>query len=109
MNLVQYHGKNRILLLFTPSSSDARFQKQLDLFEKHAANLEERNILVLPVVGQKEIKTRCQFRVDKEDFAVILIGKDGNEKHRWIGVAPIEQIDHRVDRMPMRRVEMRKK
>jgi len=104
MNLTQYLGRNRILLVFTPSASDARFEAQNELFEKRRTDLEERNILVL-----EEVKTRCQFRVSKEDFAVILIGKDGNEKHRWTGVAPIDQIDHRVDRMPMRRSEMQRK
>ena len=109
MNLTQYLWKNRIVLVFTPTASDSRFQMQTDLFEKSKSDLEERNILVFPVVGTDEMKTRCQFRVSKEDFAVVLIGKDGNEKHRWAGVAPIEQIDHRVDRMPMRRSEMQRK
>jgi hypothetical protein len=109
MNLLQYRWKNRIVLVFTPSSTDSRFRLQNELFEKHRADLDERSILVFPVVGAEEVKTRCRFRVAKEDFAVILIGKDGNEKHRWAGIAPIEQIDHRVDRMPMRRIEMEKK
>jgi hypothetical protein len=109
MNLTQYISKNRVVLVFTPAASDARFQMQTELFEKGKADLDERCIVVLSVVGAEEIKTRSHFRVSKEDFAVILIGKDGNEKHRWAGVAPIEQIDHRVDRMPMRRSEMQRK
>jgi hypothetical protein len=109
MNLKQYEWKNRVVLVFTPTASDARFQVQTELFEKRKADLDERNIVVLCVVGAEEVKTRNHFRVSKEDFAVILIGKDGNEKHRWAGVAPIDQIDHRVDRMPMRRSEMQRK
>ncbi len=109
MNLKQYLWKNRIVLVFTPAASDARFQTQTELFEQRKSDLDERNILVLSVVGAEELKMRNHFRVAKEDFAVILIGKDGNEKHRWAGVAPIDQIDHRVDRMPMRRAEMQRK
>jgi hypothetical protein len=109
MNLTQYLWKNRIILVFTPAASDARFQAQTELFEARKTDLDERNILVFAVVGADEPKMRSHFRVSKDDFAVILIGKDGNEKHRWAGVAPIEQIDHRVDRMPMRRSEMQRK
>ena len=107
MKLAQYQWKNRIMLIFSPSQEDDRFARQLELFDQNRNALEERNIVVLKVVGPVEPRVRSQFRVGVQEFCAVLIGKDGNEKHRWSDVAPVEQISHRIDRMPMRRAEMR--
>ena len=109
MNITQYQGKKRVVLVFTPSASDARFAQQLAVFEQFESDMKDRDIVVLPIVGPAEPRLHSQFRVGVADFRTILIGKDGNEKHRWAGVAPMEQLNHRIDRMPMRRVEMKER
>ena len=108
-NLVQYQWKNRIILVFSPTHTDLRFLNQQADFEQHQADLTERDIVVLPIVGPAETRLRNQFRIGVAEFAAILIGKDGVEKHRWSDVAPVEQISYRIDRMPMRKVEARTK
>ena len=106
-SLTQYQGKNRIVLVFTPSDTDDRFLRQQALFDQHRTDLKERDLLVIPIIGSTQTRMRSQFRVSPNNFAVVLVGKDGTEKHRWDGIAPVSQINHRIDRMPMRRVEMR--
>lgn len=106
-NLAQYVLKNRVVLVFAPTTADARLTRQQSLFEKDKSELAERDIVVLTVTGNDGRRLRNHFRVGTPDFATILIGKDGNEKHRWVDVAPVDQIDHVIDRMPMRKVEMR--
>ena len=108
-NLAQYVLKNRVVLVFSPTAADARLTRQQSLLEQHQSELKERDTVVLPVVGSEDRRLRNLFRIGPSDFATILIGKDGNEKHRWTDVAPIDQINYRIDRMPMRKVEMRTK
>jgi hypothetical protein len=106
-NLAQYVWKNRVVLIFAPTLTDARLTGQQSILLQHHSELAERDIVVLPIVGSDGMRLRNQFRIGPLDFATILIGKDGNEKHRWTDVAPVDQINHRIDRMPMRKVEAR--
>lgn len=107
MTLAQYLSKNRVILIFSPTAADPRLVRQLEVFKENASGVKERDIVVLPVEGATEMRIRSQFRIPVAEFVTVLIGKDGNEKHRWTGVAPMDQISHRIDRMPQRRVEMR--
>ncbi|NJL77350.1 MAG: DUF4174 domain-containing protein [Saprospiraceae bacterium] len=49
---------------------------------------------------------RDQYQIGVEEFAVILIGKDGGEKLRTDEVLSLNSLCQTIDVMPMRRAEM---
>lgn len=49
---------------------------------------------------------RLQFAVEPEEFAVILVGKDGTQKHRYAHPITAEELLGAIDTMPMRQQEM---
>jgi len=49
---------------------------------------------------------RDRFGVPVDDFAVVLVGKDGTEKKRWDEPVEMEPVFELIDAMPMRRREM---
>ena len=50
-----------------------------------------------------------QYKILPSDFTVLLIGKDGFEKHRTFQILKTDELFGMVDAMPMRQSEMLKK
>ena len=46
---------------------------------------------------------------EAEEFAVVLIGRDGGEKFRSDGPVSVEELFSKIDEMPVRRREMRER
>lgn len=99
----------RLLLVFAPSASEARYEEQRRLLESQQAGLENRDLLFIPVFeGESEAATtREQYGVSAGNFEAVLVGKDGGEKFRSSGPVTPEELFERIDAMPMRRREMR--
>jgi hypothetical protein len=115
----------RPLLIFAPDSGDALLTHQLAELAGHAAELNERNILVvINIADRQQLQTtelqtfpatqlgpdesrklRDRFKVSDGSFAVVLVGKDGGEKMRSQKLVTVENLNHRIDAMPMRRAE----
>ena len=108
LDLHQYQWKNRILLIFAPTEADTAYQQQRQLLEASAAEVKERDLIVLPVVeAAANQDLRTQFNIANGAFAVILIGKDGGEKARFERVISAAQLFAIIDAMPMRQSEMK--
>jgi hypothetical protein len=108
-DLKPFQWKNRILLVFAPDPLDGRLKQQSGLIEKCHSGFRDRDLLVF-IVAEKlssESRLRSRFKITPNDFAVILIGKDGTAKLRHNGVIEPEEIFQLVDSMPMRREEIR--
>ena len=126
--LASFVDRNRILLLFAPTDQDAQLRQQLKLLDHHAADLHDRDLLIIPVLGQsgpprtantlrtlnppaisdrEQLTIRHRFRVEPTEFAAILLGKDGGEKLRSASPVPIERLREVIDAMPMRQQEQR--
>ncbi len=120
---------NRVLLVFAPSEHDARFQRQLSLLHGHAAEMKERDLVLvanlihagartdadtmrtLPapyLMDREQLVSRHRFRVEQGDFAVVLLGKDGGEKLRSHAPIAMLKLDEMIDAMPGRQEEMKK-
>jgi hypothetical protein len=127
-SLASLRDKNRVLLLFAPSDQTRDFQHQFDLLSRHAEDLRERDLILLPVVTNahpptdattlrmahppvaseaQQLDLRHRFHVAPNQFTVILIGKDGGEKLRQHTPISIEKLNTTIDAMPMRQDEMR--
>jgi hypothetical protein len=108
------HWKKRVLLIAAPTAEQADFKTQKALLATDKAGLAERDFLVVEAVYDQLSAADQQFLAQKMDlkqpqFAAILIGKDGGIKEK--SSLPISPADlfGTVDKMPMRRQEMRKK
>jgi hypothetical protein len=118
-NLEELKWENRVLLIFAPGGNDDTLERQLVAFREAEPALKERDLVVfiLPAgehgscEGNALPEGRAQalrddFGVPDDEFAVVLVGKDGGEKKRWQGYAPVPEIKDVIDAMPMRKREM---
>lgn len=129
-SLASLKDTNRVLLIFSPSDRSPEFERQLDLLDKHAYDLRDRDLVLLPVVTvakppanantlraghppfasqTEQLALRHRFHVAPNEFTVILIGKDGGEKLRQQTPISIDKLNAVIDAMPMRQDEMRQR
>lgn len=123
-NLMRYHWANRPLLVFAAGDRDPRFAAVRGELDARSGELAERDVVVITCLGTRDGHAvepgggdqmltvedvealRLSFRVELNDFAIILIGKDGTEKRRDSEAVSLDTIFEQIDAMPMRREEM---
>ena len=116
-----YLWKNRIILIFSDSSQKVS-RKQLKTFASEHQEMLERELIVFNVgegkvyQSQEVVATTGEadylhnrYQVPKNQFRVILIGKDGGEKLRQDTLLSTDKLFAIIDAMPMRRQEIRKR
>jgi len=119
LDLDALRWKNRVLVLFSPSESDASFQSQKQGLASSAEEVLDRNLMILEIVEQGQSRAgnqllseksvqaiRKRFGVQAGTFQVLLIGKDGGVKLRSSGPVSMKDLFGLIDSMPMRRQEM---
>ena len=105
--LEPYRNRNRVLLIFAPSPANKAYLEQKRLLERAEDGLQERDVVVLELLeGEQARALRDDFSVSENVFAVVLIGKDGGEKERFLEPAQPGTLFNIIDQMPMRRREM---
>ena len=97
----------RQVLIFGKSHQPAMVAQQLKILNNDSSGLKERDIQI--IVVEKESLLWKQYKVSPINFAVLLIGKDGSEKHRTNQLLQTADLFGMIDAMPMRKSEMRKK
>lgn len=106
--------RRRVLLVAAPAADEASFQRQKQLLAAAPTGLAERDMLVLDVLpGQLTAADRQflqrQLQLKLQRFEVVLIGKDGGVKERSTHPLPTAALFGTIDKMPMRRQEMRQR
>ena len=117
--LQDYLWRNRLIIIFTPTLSNTLFIKQSDLLNSQTAELIDRDLRLIivpknaaPIIdGKRSFLSSAdffkRFNVQDDEFALILIGKDGTAKLKRVNkVVPPKELYQRIDAMPMRRAEM---
>ena len=117
-SLSAYRDKNRVLVVFASSPQDAAYQEQTRLWQGEKAGFEDRQIVVTPVfAGAKGAPPKVQepllplmkkYGIGPDDFAVVLIGKDGHDAYRAAKPTAAPAIYAVIDAMPMRRTEVKR-
>lgn len=116
----------RPLLVFAPSLDHQQLVSQFNQLKVRAIELKSRNLLYVPIVPEghnqpipvSKVPTarlsedelaamRHRFQVEPNDFLVILIGKDGQEKLNSRTPVPVDQLEKLIDSMPSRKREMK--
>lgn len=119
-DLHAYQWKNRIILIFAPSSDSDAYERQMRKFEGQENGILDRDLIILQLFENGEGRAgdtslsewvaprmRRQFDVEAGEFSIILIGKDGTVKLRSTVPVSVSEIFSMIDAMPMRQEEMR--
>ncbi len=108
--------RERVVLVFAPTSDHADLIRQKDAFNAAAVKdgLKERDIRVITLIDRDgvwideanvprlfPVPFYKHFKVDDGAFSVILVGKDGGEKMRSAVVVTPELLFSLIDAMPM--------
>ncbi len=113
-DLSRYRDRNRLLLVFAPSPADSRWRRQDALLAKSRAQFADRELLRFDVFGRgagagRGADLRARYHVRPGSFRVLLIGKDGHVAFGGPTPVSLSDLTGRIDRMPMRRDEMRRR
>jgi len=119
LDLDALRWKKRVLVLFSPSESDASFQSQKKSLASSAEEVLDRNLMILEIVEQGQSRAgnqllsgksvqaiRKRLGVETGPFQVLLIGKDGGVKLRSSEAVSMKDLFGLIDSMPMRQQEM---
>lgn len=120
--LALMQDRYRPILIFAPEG-DPRLRHQVETLRLHRTDLIERQIMlvaflhkyagqvdreIITFLNQQETPLRKRFHINEDDFAVIVIGKDGGEKLRSNKLLTFETLRDTIDSMPMRQQEVQK-
>ncbi|MEA5623193.1 DUF4174 domain-containing protein [Nostoc sp. UHCC 0251] len=121
-NLSSQKWKNRVLLVFAPSVDNHTYQQQMQLLQEQNNGFADRDLVLVQVLATDEsyanrqpidessaAKLREYFGVGKENFRVILVGKDGGVKRSDATPVQATAIFEEIDAMPMRQQEMQER
>ena len=117
----------RALLVFAPALNTPQIVDQLNQLKANVGDMKTRALLYVPIVpeghnqpipgsrvptarlSEDELAAmRHHFKVEPDEFLVILIGKDGEEKLSSRTPVAAERLKALIDSMPMRKSEMQK-
>ena len=114
-----YRWERRPLLVFAPTDTDPRLADTMNRIEASRCDFVSRDMVLGHVItegtsmldgraiGAEEAQRLAdRFGIEANDFAVVLIGKDGGEKFRVTDVPDLRTIYAVIDGMPMRSREM---
>ena len=116
-----YQWKKRPLVVFAPSDSDARLVRQKSIINGARTGFLDRDVVVIYVIGgtashdlgpgpgMSGPALRTRFRASEGVFRVLLLGKDGGIKLDSPAPLTASDLHGEIDRMPMRRDEIRKR
>ncbi|TPG62277.1 DUF4174 domain-containing protein [Hymenobacter nivis] len=105
--------RHRFLLIGAPSADNPDFKRQQALLAPAAAELQARDMQAVSVLydqlspADRQLAQRLGLRPPA--FGVVLVGKDGGAKRSSATPLTPDDLFGTVDKMPMRRQEMRQR
>jgi uncharacterized protein DUF4174 len=106
-DLAGFKWKNRVLVVLAPSENDPQLKEQRTIDAVATDGFSERDLIEVAEIGAESPLHR-RFGIKVSDFQVLLIGKDGHTAAQWAKPVSSEVLYAVIDRMPMRREEMRR-
>lgn len=106
----QWRWKNRVLVITAPAGDPAA-AAQRRIYETAAKGMAERAIVLTEARDDsaRSQAIRASLSADRGRFHVYLVGKDGNTAVASDKPLSADELFGRVDAMPMRKDEMRRK
>jgi Domain of unknown function (DUF4174) len=106
-DLGSFKLKNRVLVVLAPSENNTQLKEQRAIDAAAGAGFSERDLIEVAEIGAEGPFHR-KFGIKVSDFQVLLIGKDGHAALQRAQPVSLEVLYSVIDRMPMRRDEMRR-
>ena len=106
VNLKDFLWVSRLVVVLADSPNDPRFVKQMEFLAARPAELEARDVVV---ITDTDPDARSSVRQDlrPRGFMLVLIGKDGKPYLRKPAPWDVREITRSIDKMPLRRQEIR--
>ena len=106
VNLKDFLWVSRLVVVLADSPNDPRFIKQMEFLAGRPAELEARDVVV---ITDTDPDARSSVRQDlrPRGFMLVLIGKDGKPYLRKPAPWDVREITRSIDKMPLRRQEIR--
>lgn len=117
LDLDQVRWVNRILVVAAESQQQRDLLTMASEAKAHSCQFSNRDLRMLLIVAGNVFfdgkavgatsasRLIAQLGLPDEEFAMLLIGKDGGIKQRWRSAVPVQEIFAVIDGMPMRRSE----
>lgn len=119
-DIASHQWMNRVLIVMAESKDSELLQQQIDIFNQNEVGITERKLLILLMTplefafySPKKIDwqpfstTYDNYKLRDSEIELVLIGLDGQIKHRKYSVTPALEIFVIIDTMPMRQSELR--
>lgn len=120
VDLSDYKGRARPFLIFAPTIDHDGYVRQKQMLAAQQSAAIDRDLVLIEIAGDRggyiedrpldpaaANQLRSDFNVDLDEFAVILLGKDGREKLRAHRAVPAHRLFDLIDSVPMRESEAR--
>ena len=107
-DLNQFVWKKRPIVVFADNDADPRYTEQIELLMAKLHDLEERDVVVLTDTDPNA-KSELRLKLRPRGFMLAIIGKDGGVKLRKPFPWDVREITRSIDKMPMRKRELREK
>lgn len=114
-----YLWEKRVVIAFAPTPIDAALRQQQEAFLEQDEAFAERDVEFWEITAEGTVRLNGQFRpqlaaepfysyfkVKPDQFTLLLLGKDGEEKLREDAPITPERLYLIIDAMPMRQDEM---
>jgi hypothetical protein len=117
--IVQLRGNARAILIFAPDTTSPALLRQFAMLERNELALSERDAVLVPIIARHhgadeafpgeninpgtegdQLSARLKFGVASNDFAIILLDKDGTEQLRSSTPVTVASIGARIDGLP---------
>lgn len=124
-DLTQYQWQNRLLLVLCEHKENKLYQQQIAMLLNQETALKDRKLKIFTTIktcestqpsenNNHEIWQNIPSLLQKyskstDGFEVLLIGLDGGIKIRQTQLISMKQLCGIIDRMPMRRAELKRK
>ena len=109
--LAAHRWRSRVLVVFARSADDSRLTEQKQLIASMGTGAEKRDLVLVEVIGstsQAQLM-RSHLGASDEEFAVVLVGKDGGPKLSSSQPIAADELMRTIDAMPMRQREAQRR
>lgn len=110
----EYLWEKRVIVIFSPTRDHPDYARQKTALDDAAPDFKTRDTIVWNIVYQEYVRADGhykpqlstnpfydEFGVKRGEFAVFLIGKDGEIKQKSASFTPPQELIQRIDSMPM--------
>ena len=112
-----HQWKERVIVILADKDNVDKGYEQMQWFQKFPEDLDDRNLTDIYLcklpecsyTGNKEFNTIMERAREGGSFIVLLIGLDGSIKYQSNQLEAPQVYCNLIDRMPMRRAQMRKR